>query len=150
MIAKEKIRSHNPQRFTSLFVPVENGAIVGYEIHIDRDPPISLDEWKKGVASFPNLRLNSSPTVATNPNTGETITMNERDGCVAILIGDEWRKVFRFFDGCVNFYARVVDLKNLDDPTAKAAFELAHILEAKVVGDEGEEYTRPSRKKKHK
>jgi hypothetical protein len=116
---------------------------MAYEIHIERDPPFALDEWKNAVAQVSNLRLDSTPSVLTNPKTGDTITITERDGCVAVLVDGEWHKCFRFWEGQVNFNARVANLDSPDESVAKAAFELARILGAKVVGDEGEEYHPP-------
>jgi hypothetical protein len=56
------------------------------------------------------------------------------------MIAGEWVKVFRFFEGAISFKAGPVTLNDQDDPVAQAAFALARVLAAKVVGDDGEEY----------
>lgn len=113
---------------------------MGYEFHIKRDFAFSLDEWKRAAASIPGLRLDDSPVTAINPMTGARITVGGRDGDVALILEKTWVKVFRFSGGQVSFNARATDINDPNDVIASAAFALAHLLSAKIVGDDGEEY----------
>jgi hypothetical protein len=85
---------------------------------------------------------------ATNPATGEVITVDGYDGDVAMRLADGWVKVFHFFEGRVSFKAGVVRVDDPKDPILQTAFALARLLRAKIVGDEGEEYTSPVPKKR--
>lgn len=103
-----------------------------------RDGGIPIEEWTRAVASVPNVRLDDSPMTATNPMTGETVTVDGRDGDAAVLLDGEWVKVFHFFEGRVRFEAGELDDPN--DPIARAAFSLARILSVRVIGADGNEH----------
>jgi len=113
---------------------------MSYELHIERECGISIDSWKRAVASIPGVRLDRDPWTTENPATGESITIQGRDGDAAVVIAGKWVKVFGFHAGTVSFNARTVAFDDPDDSVAQAVTALARALEAKIVGDEGEEY----------
>jgi hypothetical protein len=113
---------------------------MGYDLHIKRASAIPLDEWKRAVASVPGVRLDDSPATVTNPATGVRVAVDGNDGDVAVLVSDEWVKVFRYFRGGVRFKAAPGALTDPNDPVARAALSLSRILDAKVVGDDGAVY----------
>ena len=114
---------------------------MGYDFHISRaaewseseSKPISLSEWKEYVASDPEFRFDTAE--ATTPK-GETIRyVNEglarwtpRDGLEEGRMG--W---FDYRRG------RIV-VKNADQKTIEKMKQIAAFFEARVFGDEGEEY----------
>src|SRR5262249_6371804 len=101
---------------------------MAYELHLEREGGIPLPEWKQAVAAVPGVRLESGDITANNPTTGERITIRGNDGDAAVLIDDEWVRVFRFRKGSVSFSAGPVDLEDLDDPISRVAFGLARLL----------------------
>jgi hypothetical protein len=117
---------------------------MGYALHIERTGGFALEEWKRAVASVSGVRLDDSPSTATNPKTGEVVMLYAQDGDVAVMLAGKWVKVFQFFKNRVSFNARSAVLDNPNDLVARAAFSLAHILSAKVVGDGGQEYGYPA------
>ncbi len=117
---------------------------MGYELHIERDGGIPIDEWKQAVSSVRGIRLDSSIRTLTNPKTGQRITVSGRDGDVAVELDGTWVNVFGFFNGRVNFKAGPVAIDDPQDPVARVAFKLAKSLSAKIVGDDGEEYEYPA------
>ena len=76
---------------------------------------------------------------ATNPKTGEAITVKASEGDVAMELDGRWISVFRWRNGRVMFKASIQDPK---DPVSVAAFALAEGLGATVRGEEGETYSR--------
>lgn len=121
---------------------------MGYDLHITRasdwieseSAPISLDEWKRAVASVPGIRLDDSPVTITNPKTGELISVAGRDGDVAAFLDEAWVKVFHYREARITFKAGPVNFDDAEDKVAAAAISLARILSANIVGDEGEHY----------
>src|SRR5438309_2657802 len=113
---------------------------MGYEIHIERDPPLTLQEWQSAVQTTEGVRLNPSGSSATNPRTGEVISIGGGEGDSQLRVEGEWLSCFRWRpSGSVVFKAgnRFTDPSS---PVRQAARELARKLGAKGVGDEGEEY----------
>ncbi|MCB2153284.1 hypothetical protein KQI84_00230 [bacterium] len=112
---------------------------MGYELHIEREEPITLDEWKAAIARISGIDLNEEDTVVVNPATGQEIRFPAQSGDAIFessnsSVGLRWssRGAASFEppenwdeSGCT-FRVRVLDL--------------AKQLGAQVVGDEGEEY----------
>ena len=109
---------------------------MAYELHIARNPEISLTEWSALVASIPGLRLDSTPTTARNPTTGEVIKVGGQQGFAAMEIDGQWVKVFRWNQGKISFVMR----GSATDRTLTIAHSLAQKLNAEVRGDDGELY----------
>jgi hypothetical protein len=112
---------------------------MAYEIHIERPEPLTLAEWKAAVKQQKGLRLDSAGASATNPKTGETISIGGTDGDVAMRIDGKWIVVFHWRKDSVAFRAPS-DFASPDSEIRQIALRLAKSLNAKLVGDEGEEY----------
>ena len=116
---------------------------MGYDFHITREyertesepAPISLDEWKAYVASDAEFRMVNSAEVTT-PR-GETIRYDNEGLALwtAYSGGGNVRNTvwFDYRNG------RIV-VKNPDEEIRDKMKEIARVLGARVVGDEGEEY----------
>ena len=116
------------------------GKVLAYELSIERDPPLALEEWRAAVQAQPRLRYEPVDSRATNPKTGEVITISAREGDVAMELDGRWLNVFRWRNGRVVFRA---PMQNPKDPVAMAAFAVAAKLGAIVRGEEGETYSPP-------
>lgn len=86
----------------------------------------------------PHLRYEPVDSRATNPKTGEVITVSAREGDVAMELNGRWVNIFRWRNGRVVFEAPI---QNPKDPVSMAAFAVAAKLGAKVCGEEGETYS---------
>lgn len=112
---------------------------MAYEIRIKRQPALSLEEWTKAISRFKYVRLNASGTSIRNPHTGEVITIAGRRGDAEVFVAGKWRLFFRWQNGTVVFKPH----RSFNEPKDKITFiakRLAQILNAKLVGDEGEIY----------
>jgi hypothetical protein len=113
---------------------------MAYEIHIERSSgPIDLGDWSDAINSIDGARINSSGAMATNPVTGEVISIAGNPGDAEILFGSNWEPCLRFYGGRASFRA-TEDMELLDNPVRMVASKLAKKLLAEIVGDEGEVY----------
>lgn len=113
---------------------------MSYDVHIERTPPFTLDEWKDVVRTTHGVRLKDSGAVAKNPTTGEVISINGVDGDAEINVGGRWLHCFRWrAAGSVVFRADA-GFSDGDSHLRKTARELARKLRAVVRGDDGEHY----------
>jgi hypothetical protein len=122
-----------------------------YSLHIERtDSEITLDEWLSAAATIQGIRPRSSDYIAVNPSTGEKINIQRSDGDLEVirmtkrwggLLGkrEAWEPAFFFSNGRASFPASP-ELDNIEEPVRVAATELAKVLRAKIIGDDGEEY----------
>lgn len=115
---------------------------MAYSLYIERKSPISPEEWLNAVAENDGLKIDESDSVAINPLTGDEIRVPGLPATAALWFSDtgEWKKIFQFRRGKVSFSA--ADWDDPRSPLQKTAFELARKLNARIVGDEGEIYTR--------
>ena len=111
---------------------------MAYGLHIKRDQPIELEEWRSVVLNNSLLRLDETDSTSTNPRTGENISIRGQAGGVAVNSGDQWTKVFQWRKGQISFNAPQSTLRN--NPVMAIALGLAASLSASIVGDEGEPY----------
>lgn len=115
---------------------------MAYSIYIERDEPISLEQWVQAVSDTQGLKIDPSDIEGRNPFTGEVMVIKGQEGDVSIF--DEksglWCKVITYSEGSISFKAP----RDWDDkpaiPLRKAAVLVAKSLGGKVVGEEGEEY----------
>jgi hypothetical protein len=112
---------------------------MGYEIHIERTPPFTLDEWKAAVRASHGVRLEDSRAVAINPTTQEVISILGKDGDAQVNVGGRWQPCFRWRGGSVAFRASE-DFSQEESELRKTVRQLAGKLTASVRGDEGECY----------
>jgi len=113
---------------------------MAYELHIERNPPITADEWLNVTETTDGVKIDESYDVAINPITGKEIRILSLPETAAVWFSDseEWIKVFRFRRGRISFKAHVWDNPKL--PVRETAFALARKLNAEIIGDEGEKY----------
>lgn len=111
---------------------------MAYQLHIERNPPISLNEWLDAIRGQASLKEDESVIMSMNPNTGEKILIPGRPGDVSVFIANKWIKTFNWRRDHVSFNAPR-DM-SLADPTMATAFRLATTLSAIIRGDEGEVY----------
>ena len=114
---------------------------MAYELHLQRQSsPLTIAEWRAAVSQLDSVRLANGDGSVVNPSTGERIALAHQEGNAEIrLASGEWVPCFRFARGQISFKA-TADIGSESDPTHIAASELAAILEAEIVGDEGETY----------
>jgi len=123
---------------------------MAYALHIERDPTISLEEWREVISSIDGIKIDNSEFEAINPKTGQVISIgSSKGGDVAILFESKgflgfgknqtWEKCISFVNGKGSFNAKG-DIENSSNPLHRAVAEIAAKLSAKIIGDEGEEY----------
>jgi hypothetical protein len=121
---------------------------MAYEIHINRlgpdghSVPVALSEWRAVVEQTPNVRLAGGDHEIANPKTGEVIRVANTGGDAEVLLsgGGQWRRVFRWSQiGNISFRAPN-DFNRSDCEIRRVAAQLARVLGARLIGDEGETY----------
>jgi hypothetical protein len=113
---------------------------MGYEIHIERDPPLTLDEWKAAVRATEGVRLNDSGASATNPRTREVVSIAGVDGDAEVDVAGRWLPCFRWRRAGSVVFRASRDFTDAQSPLRRIARELASKLDAAVRGDDGERY----------
>ncbi len=111
---------------------------VPQELTIERDKPITIDEWRTAVEAQPLLRYGPTDSKATNPKTGEVIIVRGLEGDASIELDGRWVNLFRWRRGRVTFNAQAIE--GARNPVQKVAFDLAKALGALIRGEEGEAY----------
>lgn len=124
---------------------------MSYEVHIEKYSendidegeliPIKMEEWKDSISKVQSVRLSVEPVLIITEK-GETISIPKKDGDVQIYFPEKsaWIHIFRWSDrGRVSFN-HPLENPGLDHPVWRTAFSLAEILEAKLIGDNGEEF----------
>lgn len=109
-----------------------------YELHIERDPPIDLEEWEAVVGASLKLCLDEGAVTTSNPATGEQIAVQSQGGTAAMVIEGQRKRVFNWRRGKVSFNAPPVTSSR--DPVMAQALKIAVMLSAVIRGDEGETY----------
>ncbi len=113
---------------------------MGYELHIEG---CTQKQIQRAVDRVEGLRTTRKAVTATNPHTGETITVGGgRLLGVEFCIDGDWVPGFRLRGRRLTISA-AFDPKQPVDPIAGRVFDLAEALKKPLVGDEGEEYARP-------
>jgi hypothetical protein len=115
---------------------------LGYDIHIERredEPGVTLDEWRAAVGTAPGARIITATTVELSRG----ITMGVGPGDVELYFADDgtWTPVFRTMerdDGTLRISTRA---RAMEDAAVLAFLRhVTGVLDAIVVGDEGEAY----------
>lgn len=109
----------------------------------EAEPP-PFAEWTAAVAAVPGTRLyEGSVYSATNPMTGDTISMHVAAGSAEVFFPDKkaWHLVFIRHpgSGSVSFDVHF-EPGDQNSPVWMAAVALASQLGARISGDEGEFY----------
>lgn len=105
--------------------------MASYSLHIERENRISESEWLAICDSDSSLRVQHSAK-ATNPQTSEVIEIQTPNSCVWTSPIFRRKYNFTYANGSISLGS--------DKAQIKKAKQLAQLLGAKVVGDEGEEY----------
>ena len=106
---------------------------MGYGVHIKRHgSSIPQEEWLAVLGRDPEMR-HEGKFERTNPQTGEAIRISA-PGLAAWLSHPAGKPVL--FD----LSRGRVSVANPDEPTLAKMISIARLLEARVVGDEGETY----------
>jgi hypothetical protein len=122
---------------------------MAYELMIWREDNISTDEWVDAISAVKNVKIDSSKTVAKNPNTGAVIEIEGKSTDASIKYSkgrffwqkETWVHSFRFSSkfGFAKFpYSEELDLP--DNQLRIVASQLAKILNAKIIGEGDELY----------
>jgi len=113
---------------------------VAYSLHIENTQgPIPLEAWKKAVDTIEGARYVEAESLVTNPFSGEKILVKGNEGDIEISTSSSFSVGISFRRGRATFSNR----EEFDDPLNSirlALAKLAAILDAKVIGDEGEIY----------
>lgn len=112
-----------------------------YRLHIEREAPIALEEWRAIVDADPELKHDEGATRISNPATGEEIGIAGQVGTAAMCVKGQWVRVFSWSRGKVSFKAPLVT--SPPDLVMAEAWKVANMLAAVVRGDEGEIYDGP-------
>jgi hypothetical protein len=113
---------------------------MGYAIHIKREKPITLEEWKLVASSTQDVRLDSGGASITNPQTGEVISIEGIEGDAQINVEGTWYPCFRWRPTGSVLFKAPAEFHDPESRIRRLACELAVKLDARVLGDEGEEY----------
>jgi hypothetical protein len=103
---------------------------------------ITLPEWIDAVDSLAHVRLADGDYAVTLPETGQVFTLRNTGGDAEVFLphADSWRRVFRWDDEQVSFVGTEEFVSNAVCQLRRIARQLAEVLQASVIGDEGETY----------
>lgn len=112
---------------------------MAYNLHIERDDSISFLEFSAAVEKVPDLRIVTGDIVGVNPCTKEELRIKSEGAAQFFDAEDQvWLREFEFRNGRVTWRAS----SDWETWHLKAhVLKLAKLLNGKIVGDEGEEYT---------
>ncbi|EKE87084.1 hypothetical protein [Idiomarina xiamenensis] len=105
--------------------------MAGYNLHIERENQISVEEWLAVCEQDKSLSVQNT-AIAVNPQAGAKIKVSTPNSCVWTSRILKKKYSFTYSNGSITF--------GTDKAQLKKAKKIAQILNAKVVGDEGEEY----------
>lgn len=125
--------------------------LMGYSLHIEREESeISLEEWISAIKLIDGARILSEETKAVNPVTGVEIVISPNPGDVEVAFrsggflgfgkSETWESFIWYSRGRASFNA-TEDIESPDNTVHKVVAEAARLLSAKIVGDEGEQYS---------
>jgi hypothetical protein len=115
----------------SLLLLESGKSMAGYNLHIERENQISVEEWLAVCEQDKSLSVQNT-AIAVNPQTGEEIEVSTPNSCVWTSPILKKKYSFTYSNGSITL--------GTDKAQLKKAKKIAKILNAKVVGDEGEEY----------
>ena len=111
---------------------------MGYQVYIEKksNQKIELDSWIKFLESNKEFEKRDY-FQGTNPNTGEILSHNSPNSAVWKI--DNLEIPFSYYNGTIS----------VTNPNGKAInkmLEIADLLDAEVVGFEGEKYSKSNKK----
>ena len=114
--------------------------MAGYQLHIEREIPISLKEWQEVVNEHEFVRILNEDVVGINPITKEEIRIKMPEGSAEVYFPEfkEWYSVFTFSETI--YFNAPEEWEQKNSYIRTLVFKIAKRLSAKVTGDEGEEY----------
>jgi len=109
-----------------------------YELYIERETPITLDDWVIAVQSTKGVQINDQDVVGINPKTGSNIRIvaSKGDADVYFAQTKTWKKVYTY--GHSISFQKPHHWNNAGNETRIATFQLAKLLNAHVVNESGE------------
>jgi len=115
-------------------------SMAAYHLHIERETPITLEEWKSVLDETDNVRITDKDAVAINPMTQEEIRIVMPEGSAEVYFPEtkEWIIVFTFSKSI--YFNATAAWNEKNSHIRNVAFQVANGLSAKIIGDEGEEY----------
>lgn len=114
---------------------------MGYELHIRRPgAAIALDDWLSAVSQLQCVRPHEGSIELVNDRTGEKLSFKSRPGDLDVLTPEGWFAAFSFSHGEASFRGTPEVLSPVH-PVHSAAKQLAELLQAEIVGDDGETYS---------
>lgn len=105
--------------------------MAAYNLHIKRENEILDSEWLAICAQDKTLTV-QHVAIAINPQTGKKVEISTPNSCVWTSPASSNKYYFSWSNGRITFGS--------DEIQVNKAKEIAKLLKAKVVGDEGEEY----------
>lgn len=113
---------------------------MAYCLHIECDNgPISIEAWKTTLNMTEGVRVAGKEVAVKNPVTGEAIAVRGNEGDIEISPPSGLGAYISFRRGRASFHMRD-EFENSENPVRIVIAKLAKSLNAKIVGDEGEEY----------
>ena len=109
---------------------------MAYELYIERNPAISLEEWRIAVSQHPALQYGPVSSLSIDGRTDEMVVVRGGEGDVSMAFEDQSLKLFRWHEGHIIFSAGTFDRAN--DPIVSMAWRLAKALGAVVRSDDVE------------
>jgi hypothetical protein len=113
---------------------------MAYDLHLEREPAITLSEWESAVSRVGDVRLGSGGSTIVNPKSGDVIAVGGVEGDAEVNAGGGWHSFFRWQPSGSISFPYTEDLNAADSSVRRIVADLASILDAQVVGDEGESY----------
>jgi len=123
---------------------------LSYALHIERaGNPIEMEEWVAAVESIPSACLGTPTAGANNPKTDEIFEIVGRYGDVSVRFENNgflgfgkkshWVPCFSLYSGKASFRSPD-NMHDAKKPVRQVAKKLAELLNAQIVGDDGEIY----------
>ena len=116
---------------------------MGYQVFLERKDgaPIPLVDWQTAVVRSDDLRIAVDEQVVTNTHSSGHFTRKPAPGDAELWLAEPqlWVPVFRYEDGRVSSFTPP-DFDDPQSPFREILRALARVLEARIVGEEGEVY----------
>ena len=121
---------------------------MAYGIWIERQSPeghllpIAYHEWVEAVEEAPGVRLRQGGFSRRDPRSGASLKMDSRSGDAEVYDPqrEQWDSMLLWTASGRACLHPSPSFNEEDDPLRQVVRELAKRLQAKVVGDQGEEY----------